>query len=72
MACDYCTDLKIFYEQFTTWERKTYVCYIDGHSARTPDELEDTCPYLELEWKYFVLTSKINTNIEVFLKEMIL
>ena len=49
MACDYCTDLKIFYEQFTTWERKTYVCYIDGHSARTPDELEDTCPYLELE-----------------------
>lgn len=48
MSCDYCCDLKIYYENMGRWERKTYVCYIDGHSGKTTDELESTCPYLEL------------------------
>lgn len=48
MSCKKCHDLKIYEEEFRTWIRKTYVCYIDGHSAKTCEDLEETCPYFEI------------------------
>lgn len=49
MSCDCCLDLKIYYENMGKWERKTYVCGIDTHSSKTIEELEETCPHLEIE-----------------------
>lgn len=47
MSCEKCFDLKIYEKEFRNWTRKTYVCYIDGHSSKDINELEETCPYLE-------------------------
>ncbi len=48
MSCDGCVDCLIYEEDKFYFTNKYYVCYIDGHSAKTTDELENTCPYLEL------------------------
>ena len=48
MGCKGCVDCKIYIEEYWNRERKSYVCYIDGHSAKDTDKLEETCPYLEL------------------------
>lgn len=48
MGCKGCSDCKIYEEDKFYFISKYYVCYIDGHSARTTDILEETCPHLEI------------------------
>lgn len=47
MSCEHCNDCKIYIEELWKGNRKTYVCYIDGHTAKDVYALEETCPYLE-------------------------
>ena len=47
MGCEYCCDCKIYEEDKFYFTNKYYVCYIDGHSAKDSDTLEETCPHLE-------------------------
>lgn len=53
MGCKGCCDCKIYEEDKFYFTKKTYVCYIDGHIAKSTDILEETCPYLELLDMYF-------------------
>lgn len=47
MGCKGCCDCKIYEEDKFYFTNKYYVCYIDGHSAKDSDTLEETCPHLE-------------------------
>ena len=47
MSCENCSDCKIYIEELWKGNRKTYVCYIDGHTAKDVYALEETCPFLE-------------------------